>query len=132
GVVSKGGFLHIYRNKILFSYAAHRADFQGRIKDFSAYQAFNKCTGALRLLGIFFFLEDAAEIVAVFVGIDQVYLSGFKADLQAVYHFHAQLAQSLQDMGHALSAPAVASESAGQLAAMGSCENRGGQIPDRL
>ena len=74
--------------------------------------------------------QSPAKGRAVFPGFGQLVLVGFEPHPQRVHQPQFQLTQALHDMGHALAAPAVAAEGAGQLAAMGSRKHAGGQVPD--
>ena len=133
GIVVIIVFFHVYRHKILLAHTADRTDFQRRIKDFSAYQTFHQCSASLCLLYIFLILKHTAEIIAVLISVHEIFLSWFELHPEAlVYHPHAKLFQSFNQMGNRLAAPAIASECAGQLTAVSACENRGCQIPDRL
>ena len=77
-------------------------------------------------------LYDAAKLISVFVGADQIRLRRFETHPESFGYFHFELFQPLRNIGNSFAAPAIASERPGELSTVGSREHTESQIPDRL
>ena len=132
-IVDKSRILVLHGNKVFLAHAAHRADLQGRVEDFPADQTFHQSPAAALFGGQhrLFILYQAAKPESVLISSHQVRLAGFEPDAVAVRHLHAQLFQPLHNVGNALAAPSVASESSRVFSAVGPGKHVQGQLPDR-
>ena len=127
------GVLH--GHKLIAADAADGTGVHGRVKNRAADEALHQAASTLaaaELHGFRLALHQlAAKVVAVFVGVQQLCLAGLEPHAEAfVGHVHAQLAQTLDEVRHALAAPAVAAERAGELAAVDGRKQPQRQVPD--
>ena len=98
-------------DKVLGTYAADRAYFQGRIENSAADQALDQLMSAFCRLLLLFFEKDTAEIVTKIIRIRELIVVRFEADAEAVQDLQADLFESLNEVRNALTGPTVASES---------------------